>query len=326
MNKLKITSVGSYVPSNKYTNEKLSTLLNTSDEWIYKRTGIKERRWADKEETSDLACKAAKKAIKKAGWNLKDIDLIILSTQGPDVYIPGTGPIVQYKLGLETTPTLDIRQQCTGFIYGLMTAEAYIKSGLYNRILFICSEVQSNGLDISTRGRDMAVLFGDGAGALCLESSSSNNEGIISFDLHTEGKNYKNIILDCHPKHDIQWIKDGKHWPQMKGHTIFLNAIKRLTESINTVLTKANMSIDNIDLIIPHQANLRINEAVAKQLNISKLKVFSNIKNYGNTTSASIPIALDELLQHTKFNNKTILFTAFGSGETWGSIIYKWHK
>lgn len=321
-----IKSTAKYLPERVVTNKELEKFMDTSDDWIYKRTGIKERRWIPEGSslrTSDLALFASEKALEKAGWKANDLDCIILATQTSDVYIPGAAPILQWKLGLETTPCIDIRQQCAGFLYGLPIADSFIKSGLYSKILLTCAEVQSLGIDISTQGRDMSVLFADGAGSVCLEAVETDNDiGVISSVLHTQGEHYKNIILDLSVGYKEEWIKKGKHWPQMNGRAVFIHAVKRLPEVAKEVLEKANMSINEIDMFIFHQANKRINDLVGKKIEIPPEKMFDNIKLYGNTTAATIPIALDEALDRYP-NTKTIMFLGYGAGENWGAIIYK---
>ena len=326
MRKALIRSTARYLPDRRVTNQELEQYMDTSDEWIYKRSGIRERRWIPEGsdlKTSDLAAMASMRAIKKAGWKPKDLDLIILATQTPDIYIPGAAPILQMHLGLETTPCIDIRQQCAGFLTGLTMADAYIRSGMYDKVLLACAEVQSVGIDISTRGRDMSILFADGAGSVCLESAYDDcYTGIIASAMHTQGENYQNITLDLSVGYKEEWIREGRHWPQMKGKQVFVNAVKRLPEVVNEVLHKADMTVDDIDMFIPHQANIRINNHVAEKLNIPPEKMYNNIEFYGNTTAATIPIALDEVLE--KYPDvQTLMFLGYGAGEHWGAIIYR---
>jgi len=326
MRKSIIQSTARYLPPRRVPNAELEKYMDTSDEWIYKRSGIRERRWIDEGSelrTSDLAFMASNISLIKAGWKAEDLDLIIMATQTPDLYIPGAGPILQNKLGLETTPCLDIRQQCTGFLYGLQVADAYIKSGMYDKILLSCAEVQSIGINLTTRGRDMSILFADGAGSICIEAVDTHKDvGVLSTVLHTQGEYHKNIYLDLSVGYKEEWIKEGLHWPQMKGRDVFIHAVKRLPEVVNEILNQTNMKIDDIDMFIPHQANVRINDHVCKKLNIPPEKMFNNIDRYGNTTAATIPIALDEVLeQHPDV--KTIMFLGYGAGENWGAIIYR---
>lgn len=324
-----IQSTAKYLPDRRVHNNELEKLMDTSDEWIYKRTGIRERRWIPEGsdlKTSDLALFSSVVALRRANWDAKELDFIILATQTPDVYIPGAAPILQHKLGIETIPCLDIRQQCTGFLYGLMIADSFIKNGVYNKVLLSCAEVQSTGVDVSTRGRDMAIIFADGAGSICLESIETDEDvGVIEVALHTQGKHYKNIMLDLAPSHKGEWINKGNHWPRMNGKAVFIHAVKKLPEVIEEVLDKANMSIDDIDLFIPHQANQRINDHITQKMKITPSKMFNNIQCYGNTTAATIPIALDEVLG-TYPDVKTLMFLGYGAGEHWGAIIYRCPK
>ena len=326
MRKALIKSTAKYLPSRRVTNEQLEKYMDTSDDWIYKRSGIRERRWIPEGsnlKTSDLALVSSRAALEKAGWLATDLDLIILATQTPDIYIPGAAPILQDKLDLHTTPCIDIRQQCAGFLTGFQMADAYIRSGMYDRVLLTCAEVQSTGIDISTRGRDMSILFADGAGSVCLEAAHDDYyTGIIASAMHTQGQYYKNITLDLSVGYKERWIKEGRHWPQMNGKQVFVHAVKRLPEVVNEVLQKADMSIEDIDMFIPHQANIRINNYVAEKLNIPPEKMYNNIEFYGNTTAATIPIALDEVLEKYP-DTRTMMFLGYGAGEHWGAIIYR---
>jgi 3-oxoacyl-[acyl-carrier-protein] synthase-3 len=310
--------------------------MDTSDEWIRQRTGIEQRHWVPETGgvgSSDLGLEASKIAIKRAGWEPEDIDLIIFGTMTPDIYLPGTGCILQHKLGLETTPALDIRQQCTGFIYGLTIADAFIRSGHANRILMVGAEVQSTALDVSTRGRDVSVLFGDGAGAVCVEGSETDEPvGVLSSTLHAQGEFAEILTIEI-PSHRLnrsiteEMFLEGRHFPIMDGRLVFKTAVKRLSQVAKEVLGKAELTVDDIDLFIPHQANLRINEAFAKLLDLPEEKVINNIQRYGNTTAASIPIALDEAIEAKRIGKgSTVVFLALGAGLTWGAVIYRFEK
>ncbi len=328
-----IKSTGRFVPQNVITNQDLTQWMETSDEWIRQRTGIEERRWVDRKDgvgASDLALEASKIALKRAGWKAEDIDLIIFATLSPDIFFPGSGCLLQEKLGLETTPALDIRQQCTGFVYGLTTADAMIKAGHARKILFVGAEVHSAGLDISTRGRDVAVLFGDGAGAVCLEGiETTENVGILASALHCQGKFANQLYVESPafrnwPSVTKEHLDEGRQFPKMEGQTVFKNATRRMPEVAQEVLKKAGLSLTDVDLLIPHQANLRINQMVQRQLELPDHKVFNNIMRYGNTTAASIPLALDEAWELGKVPAKaTMLFVAFGAGFTWGGLVYR---
>ncbi|MBF0120706.1 MAG: ketoacyl-ACP synthase III [Desulfobacterales bacterium] len=336
MKKTIIRGTGRYLPSRVVTNDDLAKLMETSDEWIKQRTGIEKRHWTPEEGgvgSSDLGLEAAKIALDRAGWKAEDLDFIIFATLSPDIYFPGPGCLLQHKLGLFSTPALDIRQQCTGFLYGLATADSYIKSGLANKILLVGAEVHSTGLDISTRGRDVTVIFGDGAAALCLEGvETDENVGLLSVSLYAEGKYADNLSTEfpasrCNPRLTEESLRQGLHYAKMDGKNIFKLAVRRLPETANKCLKDANLLISDIDLVIPHQANLRINQAFQQAMNLPEEKVFHNIQRYGNTTAASIPIALDEAIEMNLIGKgSTVLFIGLGAGLTWGGIIYKFPK
>lgn len=330
MKRSRILGTGRYLPEKVVTNTDLMKFMDTSDEWIQQRTGIKERRFAREDEwTSDLGVKAAQKALEKAGLEPKDIDFVIFATLSPDHYFPGCGVAVQDKLGLRTVGALDVRTQCTGFIYSLTVADQFIKTGMYKYILVIGAEVHSCGLDMSTDGRDVSVIFGDGAGAVVL-GPSDDDRGILTANLHSEGKFAKELWLEAcgsafRPFITKDLIDQKRHWPKMNGRLVFKNAIPRFIETITEAVSAVNMKVSDIDLLIPHQANLRINEMVAAQLEIPPEKVFNNIQKYGNTTAASIPIALDEALEEGRIKDGNIIcLSAFGSGFTWGSVLMRW--
>ena len=333
MKKTMIAGTGRYVPPRVVTNDDLEQWMETSDEWIRQRTGIEKRHWVPEAGgvgSSDLGFEASKIALQKAGWAPEDIDLIIFATLSPDIYFPGSGCFLQHKLGLESTPALDIRQQCTGFIYGLTIADAFIRCGSYQRILFVGAEVHSTGLDVSTNGRDVAVIFGDGAGAVCLEGVPTDKPvGVLAAKLHAQGELATSLMVEV-PSHRLNpqiseaLIQAGRHYPKMDGRSVFKNAVRRLPEVTREVLTAAGLSIGDIDLFIPHQANLRINQAFAKSLDLPEEKVFNNIQRYGNTTAASIPMALDEALEINLIGSgSTAMFLALGAGLTWGAVIYR---
>ncbi|WP_300672681.1 3-oxoacyl-ACP synthase III family protein [Desulfoluna sp.] len=329
-----IKGTGRYLPSRCVTNDDLSKMMDTNDEWIQQRTGIKTRYWIPEGETvgtSDLALEASKKALDNAGWKPEDIDLIIFATLSPDIFFPGAGCFLQTKLGLTETPALDIRQQCTGFLYAMSTADAYIRSGMYNKVLVVGAEVHSTGLDKTTAGRDVAVLFGDGAGAVCLEGiETDKNVGIISTILKADGQYAEKLKLELpaskYPERiNAELLKTGGQYPTMDGTRIFKLALRKLPEITHEVLGKAEMTLDDIDMVIPHQANLRINEAYLKTLGIPAEKMFNNIQKYGNTTAATIPIALDETIEQGLVDPKssTVLLSALGAGLTWAAMIYR---
>jgi len=336
MKKTAIKGTGRYVPPRVVTNHDMEKWMDTSDEWIHQRTGIEQRYWVPETGdvgASDLGLEAAKIALKRAGWNPEDIDLIIFATLSPDIDFPGPGCLLQHKLGLVTTPALDIRQQCSAFMYGLTVADAFIRSGYANRIVFVGAEVQSTALDISTRGRDMTVLFGDGAGAVCLEGVETDEpSGILGSVLHAQGE-FSNILMmeapasRLNPRITEELLREGRHYPSMDGRAVFKHAVTRLPEVIREVLEKTGLSMDDIDLIIPHQANLRINQAVQKSMNIPEEKMYNTIHRYGNTTAASIPIGLDQAIEESRITKgSTVLFLGLGAGLTWGAVIYRFAK
>lgn len=334
MKRATIKSTGRFIPSRLVTNDDLTKMMDTSDAWIRERTGVEQRYWVPEGENigaSDLGLEASKIALDKAGWKAEDLDLIIFATLSPDIFFPGPGCLLQHKLGLTSTPTIDIRQQCTGFLYGQSIADAYIRSGLANKILFVGSEVHSTGLDKTTRGRDVAVIFGDGAAAVCFEGiETDKNTGIISTVLHTAGEFAESLMLELPasrlPERGLLDNPDiARLYPSMNGSKIFKLALRRLPEVTMEVLEKAGMSLEDIDMFIPHQANLRINEAYQKTLNIPDDKIYNNIQKYGNTTAATIPLALDELIEMGRVDTtkSTLLFVALGAGLTWAASIYK---
>ncbi len=333
MRRTLIKGTGRYLPDRLVTNDDLSQWMDTSDEWIEQRTGIKQRYWVPEEGgvgASDLGLEAAKIALDRAGWKPEDIDLIIFATLSPDIFFPGSGCLLQAKLGLETTPALDIRQQCTGFLYGLATADAYIRSNMANRILFVGAEVHSTGLDLSTAGRDVTVIFGDGAAAVCFEAGEGDESvGVLSSALHAQGELADSLMLEAPasremPRIDEQMLKDRKHYPHMDGKTIFKNALKRLPEVTHEALGMAGLELDDIDLFIPHQANLRINQFYQQSMKIPEGKVYNNIERYGNTTAATIPLALDEVIEKGMIKSgSTLMFLGLGSGVTWGACVYR---
>ena len=329
----KIKGVGYFVPENIVKNKDLEKLMDTSDQWIQERTGIQERRWVNdnKTSTSLMGTYAAEDAIKDAGLKNDDIDFIIFSTLSPDYYFPGSGVLLQRNLGIKEIGALDVRNQCSGFLYGLSVADQYIKSGMYKNILVVGSEIHSGGLDKTPRGRAVSVIFGDGAGAVVVSSSNSNS-GILSTHLHSEGKYAEELAL-IKPATTF-WIdkiiedknEDGTGYsPKMNGNFVFKNAVIRFEEVINEALNYSNLSPKDISLLIPHQANLRISQYIQSRLKLSNSQVFNNIMKYGNTTAASIPIALKEALDNGKLKKGDILcLAAFGSGFTWASALIRW--
>ena len=330
----KITGLGFYVPDNIITNEDLSKIIDTDDNWIQERTGIKERRHVVRGEdtTTSMGVKAANIAIERSGVAADEIDFIIFATISPDYYFPGPGVSLQKELGLKTIGALDIRNQCSGFIYALSVADQFIKTGMYKTILVVASELQSLGLDMTTRGRAVSVIFGDGAGAAIL-TRSDDDSGILSTHLHSEGEYAKELALLA-PGMGGRWVtdilyendpNDVSYFPYMNGQLVFKNAVARFSEVIAEGLEANNLRVEDIDLLIPHQANLRISQFIQKKFDLSDDQVFNNIQKYGNTTAASIPIALTEAWELGKIKKEdTVVLAAFGSGFTWGSAIIKW--
>ena len=331
----RIIGLGKYVPENIVTNDDLSKLMDTNDAWIQERTGIKERRHikkGDGNSTAKMGAKAARIAIERAGMTGKDIDMIVFATLSPDYYFPGCGVQVQEMLDMRTIPALDVRNQCSGFVYAIATADQFIKTGMYKNILVIGAENHSGGLDFTDRGRSISVIFGDGAGAAVLTREENTSKGILSSHLHSQGEHALELslrgpstekwvpeIIEQNPQEDIPY------YPYMNGQFVFKNAVVRFAEVINEGLEKNNLSISDIDMLIPHQANLRISQFVQKKFKLSDDQVYNNIQRYGNTTGASIPIALTEAWEEGKIKEgDTVVLAAFGSGFTWASSILKW--
>lgn len=328
-----ITGTGHYVPPRIVTNLDLEKIIDTSDEWIRQRTGIVQRHHVEPGTgTSDLAHLAALRAIEDAGIDKKEIDFIIAATLSPDHYFPGIGVLVQAKLELPQIGALDIRNQCSGFIYALSIADQYIKTGVYKKILLVAAEVQSSNLDYSEEGRDMAVLFGDGGAAVILEpgKNADNNRGILSTHLFSDGNFVSELWMEApsprdNPIFSYSMIDSKRCYPKMNGRHVFANASAKMPEAVMTALEHNQLSIEDVDHLIPHQANDRISLMVAKKLQIPEDKVIRNINRFGNTTAASIPIALDEALRQGKIKKGDIIvLTAFGSGFTWASAVIRW--
>lgn len=335
MHSSKITGLGYYVPENIVTNDDLSKLMDTNDAWIQERTGIKERRHIKKGDgntTAVMGVKAATIALERAGLVPNDIDMIVFATLSPDMYFPGGGVQVQDLMGMRTVPALDVRNQCSGFVYALSVADQYIKTGMYKNILVIGSENHSGGLDFTTRGRGVSVIFGDGAGAAVLSRNETGKGGILSTHLHSEGK-YKDELALQGPSTNY-WVpqiieenpqEDIPYYPYMNGQFVFKHAVVRFSEVIMEGLNANNLSVSDIDMLIPHQANLRISQFIQHKLKLSDDQVFNNIQKYGNTTAASIPIALTEAWEKGKIKEgDLVVLAAFGSGFTWGSAIIRW--
>lgn len=331
----KITGLGYYVPDNVVTNDDLAKIIDTNDEWIQERTGIQERRHVVKgqDTTTTMGVKASRIAIERSGIALNDIDFIVFATISPDYYFPGPGVALQKELGLRTIGALDVRNQCSGFIYAISIADQYIKTGMYKNILVVGSELQSIGLDMTTRGRNVSVIFGDGAGAAILSREEDLSKGILSTHLHSEGEHALELAV-ASPGMGGKWVtdiieennpEDVSYFPYMNGQFVFKHAITRFSEVIHEGLEANNLKVSDINMLIPHQANLRISQFIQKKLDLSDDQVFNNIQKYGNTTAASIPIALTEAWELGKIKSgDTVVLAAFGSGFTWASAIIKW--
>ncbi len=331
----KIAGIGHYVPENVVTNDDLAKIMDTSDEWITERTGIKERRWIDPESDdtpSTMGTKAARLAIENAGITPDDVDFIIFATLSPDYYFPGPGVMVQEQLGIKEVGALDVRNQCSGFIYSLSVADQFIKTGMYENILVIGAENHSGGLERSTRGRGVTVIFGDGAGAVVVQRNEEKGTGILSTHLHSEGKHAKELALEG--PSTLRWVpeiieandpEDSSYYPYMNGNFVFKHAVTRFMEVIGEALMTNGYKPEDVSLMIPHQANLRISQFVQQKLGLSDDQVYNNIMRYGNTTAASIPLAMSEAWQEGKIKSGDLIcLAAFGSGFTWASALIRW--
>ena len=347
MQNSKIAGIGMYVPKNIVTNNDLSTFIETSDEWIQERTGIQERRYAHRTEetTTTMAVNAAEIALQRAGITAQDVDFIIFATLSPDYYFPGCGVLLQRAMKMKEIGALDIRNQCSGFVYAISVADQFIKTGMYKNILVVGSEKHSFGLDFSTRGRNISVIFGDGAGAVVLQPTTS--KGILSTHLHSDGESAEILAMYNPGTHANQWVEksladfddaergemfmshamidNAQNFPYMDGQAVFKKAVVKFPEVIMEALEKNNLTPADIDMLIPHQANLRIAQYVQQKLQLSDDKVYNNIQKYGNTTAASIPIALCEAWEAGKIKEGDLVcLAAFGSGFTWGSVLLEW--
>jgi len=345
----KIAGIGMYVPEKVVTNNDLKKWMDTDDNWIQERTGIQERRFAKRTEetTTTMAVEAAKIAIERAGITAQDIDFIVFATLSPDYYFPGCGVLVQRAMNMKEVGALDIRNQCSGFLYAISVADQFIKTGMYKNILVIGAEKHSMGLDFSTRGRNVSVIFGDGAGAVVLQPTEKNNQGILSTHLHSDGASAE-ILAQYNPgSHANHWvdtpvadfdeaeigemfmshqmIDNAQLFPFMDGPTVFKKAIVKFPEVIVEALTKNGYTTEDLNILIPHQANLRISQFVQQKLKLRDDQVYNNIMRYGNTTAASVPIALCEAWQNGKIKEGDLVcLAAFGSGFTWASALLKW--
>lgn len=331
MTRSRFLGTGLAVPDRVVTNDELSRLMDTSDEWIRSRTGIRERRWVTEGETGvELGLRASRRALEMAGIAPGDLDAIVYATSSPDHFAPGNGVYLQRLLEISTIPALDVRAQCSGFIYGLSVADAWIRTGQFRRVLVVGSEIQSTGLELSSAGRHVAVIFADGAGAAVLGPAHSDDGGILAFDLHSEGTHAEKLWVDTpgsmyHPRVSREHIEEGRQYLEMDGREVFRHAVVRMPESVRAVLSAIGQPVESIKLLLAHQANLRIAEVVQKELGLRDEQVYNNIMWYGNTTAATIPIALDECVRGGRLDEgDLIVMTAFGSGFMWGSVAVRW--
>ncbi|WP_025143969.1 3-oxoacyl-ACP synthase III family protein [Pedobacter jeongneungensis] len=348
MHQSKIAGIGYYVPKNVYTNDDLSRFMDTNDAWIQERTGIKERRFADRNEetTTTMGIEAAKIAIERAGITVKDVDFIVFATLSPDYYFPGCGVLLQREMGMGEIGALDIRNQCSGFVYALSVADQFVKTGMYKNVLVVGSEKHSFAMDFETRSRNVSVIFGDGAGAVVLQPTDEPGKGILSTHLHSDGADAEILAMYYPGSHANKWLKDkpaypeqelgglfmtneilesGAALPYMDGPAVFKKAVVKFPEVIKEALAANNLTEKDIDMLVPHQANLRISQYVQQLLGLSDDQVFNNIQKYGNTTAASVPIALCEAWEAGKIKDGDLVcLAAFGSGFTWASALIRW--
>lgn len=349
MPRSKIAGIGMYVPANIVTNNDLLKYMDTSDEWIQERTGIKERRYAHRTEetTTTMGIEAATIAIERAGITPQDIDFIIFATICPDYYFPGCGVLLQRAMKMKEIGALDVRNQCSGFIYALSIGDQFIKTGMYKNILVVGAEKHSFGLDFSTRGRNISVIFGDGAGAVVLQPTTNETQGILSTHLHSDGSAAEILAMYNPGTHANHWteqkladfdeaeigemfmshamIDKAQLFPNMDGPAVFKKAVEKFPEVIMEALNKNGLQTTDIKILIPHQANLRISQFVQKKLRLRDDQVHNNIQKFGNTTAASIPIALCEAWEQGKIKEGDLVcLAAFGSGFTWASALLKW--
>ncbi len=326
-----IAAIGTYVPERVVTNEELTRLMETSDEWITQRTGVKERRWVRPgQENSDLALEATRRALAEAGWKAGDVEAIVYATLSPDHMFPGDGCFLNAKLGIPGVPALDVRNQCSGFLYGLSVADAWIQTGQFRRVLLVGSEIHSTGLDVSTRGRDVSVIFGDGAAATLLEASDDPGRGVLTTVLKADGRFARDLWTDApgscyHPRMTKEMIDSAAVYPKMEGQRVFKTAVVRMPEAVREALARVGLTTRDIKVLVPHQANLRISEMVQRSLELRDDQVFNNIQRYGNTTAASIPLALSEAVPARGVRRGDLVaLCAFGAGFTWASALVRW--
>ncbi|GAC1583839.1 MAG: ketoacyl-ACP synthase III [Polyangiales bacterium] len=330
----RITGAGHYVPTKVVTNDDLAKLMPTTNEWIVQRTGIKERRFIEHSGigAADLAIPAAKMAMEQAGIGPLDLDAIIFATLSPDYNFPGSACLLQTRLGARQVCALDVRNQCSGFLYALSIADAWIRASVYRNILIVGAEVHSTGMEFNERGRDVAVLFGDGAGAVVVQPSdetSADRVGIQTIKLHADGVGARDLWVEIPssaliPRVTPELLAEGRQFPRMNGKQVFRWAVEKMPEVAKAALQEIGMKIEDIDLFVPHQANMRINQLVAEKLGIPADRVVHNIERYGNTTAATIPIGISESWKEGRIKSgSNVLLAAFGAGFTWGGAIVR---
>ncbi len=331
MPRTRFLGTGFAVPDRVVTNDDLSQMMDTSDEWIRTRTGIRERRWVREGETGvDLALAATHRALEMADESASDIDAIVYATSTPDHFAPGNGVFLQRALGVGTIPAIDIRTQCSGFVYALSVADAWVRTGQYRRVLVVGAEVQSTGMLMTTEGRNVSVIFADGAGAVVLGPTDREDRGILAFDLHSEGAHAEKLWVDSpgsmyHPRVSPEHIAAGRQYLDMDGKEVFRHAVVRMPESVQAVLAASGRTTADLKLLVAHQANLRIAEMMQRTLCLRDDQIYNNIMSYGNTTAATIPIALDECVRAGRVHEgDLVVLTAFGSGFLWGSAAVVW--
>lgn len=349
MHRSRIAGIGMYVPEQVVTNQDLTKYMDTSDEWIQERTGIRERHYAHRTEetTTTMGVAAASIALERAGVTAEEVDFIVFATLSPDYYFPGCGVLLQRAMGMKEIGALDVRNQCSGFVYALSVADQFIKTGMYRNILVVGSEKHSFGLDFSTRGRNISVIFGDGAGAVLLQRAEKEGQGILSTHLHSDGASAEILAMYNPGTHANHWadknyadfdnaeigemfmshamIDKGQNFPYMDGQSVFKKAVVKIPEVIGEALTANGYQPSDIDMLIPHQANLRISQFVQQRLGLRDDQVYNNIQQYGNTTAASVPIALCEAWEKGMVKDGDLVCLAvFGSGFTWASALIKW--
>lgn len=332
MKKSRITGVGHYVPDQIITNEYLSSIMDTNNEWIVERTGIEERRWftPGKDTVTSMSLEASKMALERSGVDAKEIDFIVFATITPDYFVPGNGVLLQRELGIPGIPALDVRNACSGFIYALSVADQYIKTGMYKTVLVVGAEIQSSALDKSDTGRSSAVIFADGAGAAVLQAVESDQNGILSTHLHADGNYAEELYLkDPGSSREVRLSPEIINEPSFKmfmnGNTVFKHAVVRFSEVINEALIANGKDKSEIDLLVPHQANLRISNYIQQKMELSDDKVFNNIMKLGNTTAGTIPIALSQAWEQGRLKEgDLVVLAAFGSGFTWASALLNW--